>query len=62
MLDLVRFEFKKLLARRTSQVASAGILVLLCGRPKPNRTPEKSWAALRPSPSARRRSTRTRAC
>ena len=31
MLDLVRFEFKKLLARRTSQVASAGILVLLCG-------------------------------
>ena len=31
MFDLVKFEFKKLLARRTSQVASVGILVLLCG-------------------------------
>ena len=31
MFDLVKFEFKKLLARRTSQVASIGILVLLCG-------------------------------
>ena len=31
MFDLMKFEFKKLLARRTSQVVSAGILILLCG-------------------------------
>lgn len=31
MLDLVRFELKKLLVRRTSLVACAGILMLLCG-------------------------------
>ena len=31
MFDLVKFEFKKLLARRTSQVVSAGILAMLCG-------------------------------
>ena len=30
MLDLVKFEFKKLLARRTSQMVSAGIMALLC--------------------------------
>lgn len=30
MFDLVKFELKKLLARRTSQVVSAGILLLLC--------------------------------
>ena len=30
MFDLVKFEFKKLLARRTSQVVAAGVLVLLC--------------------------------
>ena len=30
MLDLVKFEFKKLLARRTSQRVSAGIMALLC--------------------------------
>ena len=31
MLDLVRFELKKLLVRRTSLIACAGILVMLCG-------------------------------
>lgn len=31
MFDLVRFELKKLLVRRTSLVACAGILVMLCG-------------------------------
>lgn len=31
MLDLVRFELKKLLVRRTSFIACAGILVMLCG-------------------------------
>ncbi|WP_080802768.1 ABC transporter permease subunit [Arabiibacter massiliensis] len=31
MFDLVKFELKKLLARRTSQVVSVGILLLLCG-------------------------------
>ena len=30
MLDLVRFELKKLLARRTSQVVAVGVLALLC--------------------------------
>ena len=30
MFDLVRFELKKLLARRTSQAVAAGVLVLLC--------------------------------
>ena len=30
MLDLVRFELKKLLARRTSQVVALGVLALLC--------------------------------
>lgn len=30
MFDLVKFELKKLLARRTSQVVSAGILLMLC--------------------------------
>ena len=30
MFDLVKFEFKKLLARRTSQMVSAGIMALLC--------------------------------
>lgn len=30
MLDLVKFEFKKLLARRTSQMVSVGIMALLC--------------------------------
>lgn len=30
MFDLVKFELKKLLARRTSQVVAAGVLVLLC--------------------------------
>ena len=30
MFDLVKFEFKKLLARRTSQVVAAGVLGLLC--------------------------------
>lgn len=31
MFDLVRFELKKLLVRRTSLIACAGILVMLCG-------------------------------
>ena len=31
MLDLVRFELKKLLVRRTSLIVCAGILVMLCG-------------------------------
>lgn len=31
MFDLVRFELKKLLVRRTSFIACAGILVMLCG-------------------------------
>ncbi|MFR1639721.1 MAG: hypothetical protein ACLSVD_11490 [Eggerthellaceae bacterium] len=31
MLDLVRFELKKLLVRRTSLITCAGILVMLCG-------------------------------
>ena len=31
MLDLIRFELKKMLSRRVAQVACGGILVLLCG-------------------------------
>ncbi len=69
MFDLMKFEFKKLLARRTSQVVSAGILRLLCGimalnvvQTKTDRVSGRFWAALRPSPSAKRRTTRTKAC